>query len=244
MAGIDSAARPPKGANSAPTGGSAAAVAASVGGRFRLRGLYAVTRDDEDTARMAAQVEAALAGGASAIQYRNKKAPPPLAHAQAAALAALCRERGALLIVNDDATLAREVDADGVHVGEDDPDLPAVRSIVGPSKIVGVSCYDDLDRARRLVAQGADYIAFGSFFTSQVKPGARRADVALVAPARALGVPVVAIGGITAANAPVLAKAGVDAVAVISDLFARDDLAAVTRAAAAIAACFPQGGRP
>jgi len=188
---------------------------------------------------MASQVEAALLGGARAIQYRNKTAAPSLAREQAAALAALCREHGALLIVNDDARLA-EVDAAGVHVGEDDPDLPAARAIVGPSRIVGVSCYDDLDRARRLVAQGADYIAFGSFFASQVKPGARRADVALVAPARALGVPVVAIGGITSANAPVLVKAGVDAVAVISDVFARDDLAAIKRAAAAIAACFEE----
>jgi thiamine-phosphate pyrophosphorylase len=205
-----------------------------------LRGLYAVTRDDENTARMAAHVEAALLGGARAIQYRNKQATPSLARTQVAALAALCRKRGALLIVNDDARLASEVDADGVHVGEDDPDLPAARAIVGPSKIVGVSCYGDLDRARRLVAQGADYIAFGSFFASRVKPGARRADVALVAPARALGVPVVAIGGITAANAPVLVKAGVDAVAVISDVFARDDVAAITRAAAAIAACFSE----
>jgi len=189
---------------------------------------------------MASQVEAALLGGARAIQYRNKTAAPSLAREQAAALAALCREHGALLIVNDDARLAREVDAAGVHVGEDDPDLPAARAIVGPSRIVGVSCYDDLDRARRLVAQGADYIAFGSFFASQVKPGARRADVALVAPARALGVPVVAIGGITSANAPVLVKAGVDAVAVISDVFARDDLAAIKHAAAAIAACFEE----
>jgi len=204
----------------------------------RLRGLYAVTRDDDDTARISAQVEAALAGGARAIQYRNKTATPSLARTQAAALAVLCRERGALLIVNDDARLAHEVDADGVHVGEDDPDLPAVRAIVGPSKIVGVSCYDDLDRARRLVAQGADYIAFGSFFASQVKPGARRAGVALVAPARTLGVPVVAIGGITAANAPLLVSAGVDAVAVISDVFACDDPVAITRRAAAIAACF------
>jgi thiamine-phosphate pyrophosphorylase len=104
--------------------------------------------------------------------------------------------------------------------------------------LVGVSCYNDFDRAQRAVAEGADYVAFGSFFASQVKPGARRADIALLHRAAALGVPVVAIGGITAANARSLVDAGADAVAVISDVFAHDDPAAITRAAAALAACF------
>ena len=206
--------------------------------KARLCGLYAVTPDEPDTARLLALVEAAMAGGANAIQYRNKAASPQVRHAQAAQLARACQGRGVLLIVNDDPQLARDVDAAGVHLGEDDCNPGAARAIVGDTRMIGVSCYDDLGRARRLVSQGADYVAFGSFFASQVKPGARRADVALLAQGKSLGVPVVAIGGITADNARLLAAAGADALAVISAVFAHDDPAAVTRAAAAIAACF------
>jgi thiamine-phosphate pyrophosphorylase len=204
----------------------------------RLRGLYAVTPDQRDTARLCAMVGAAIDGGATAIQYRNKTAVPALQREQAQTLARLCRQRGALFIVNDDATLANEVDADGVHLGEDDVAIAQARSQVEEGRIVGVSCYDDLARAQALASGGADYIAFGSFFPSRVKPDARRADVSLVRAAKSLGLPVVAIGGITAENAPLLVDAGIDAVAVISDVFAHDDLADVTRAAARIAACF------
>lgn len=206
--------------------------------RQRLRGLYAVTPDDDDTARLVAQVEAALEGGARAIQYRNKRASEALRRVQADEIARACRRRGALFIVNDDVALARGTGADGVHIGEDDGDLTCARATVGDAAIIGVSCYDDLARARRAVAQGADYIAFGSFFASRVKPDARRAEVALIPAARAFGVPVVAIGGITADNAPTLIAARIDAVAVISAVFAHNDLAAITRAAAAIAAQF------
>ncbi|MCC6194299.1 MAG: thiamine phosphate synthase [Burkholderiales bacterium] len=206
--------------------------------RSRLRGLYAVTPDEPDTAALARKVDAALAGGARAIQYRNKAADAALRAAQAREIVRIARGRHALCIVNDDAALAREVLADGVHIGEDDADLASARATLGARAIIGVSCYDDVERARRLVAQGADYIAFGSFFSSRVKPGARRADVSLIAAAKGLGVPVVAIGGITAANAPSLVAAGVDAVAVISDVFGHAEADAVARAAAAIADCF------
>lgn len=204
----------------------------------RLRGLYAVTPDERDTARLCAAVAAAIDGGATAIQYRNKSADPALRGEQARALARLCRQRGALFIVNDDAPLAGEVDADGVHIGEDDGAIGAARSHLGAGKIVGVSCYDDVERARAVAGEGADYVAFGSFFASRVKPAARRADVSMIRAAKSLGVPVVAIGGITSRNAPALVDAGVDAVAVISDVFAHDDPADVTSAAARIAACF------
>ncbi|MFO1322716.1 MAG: thiamine phosphate synthase [Burkholderiales bacterium] len=203
-----------------------------------LHGLYAVTPDDADTGRLAARVAAAIAGGATAIQYRNKPASAEKRREQASRLADVCRTGGALFIVNDDAALARDVRADGVHLGEDDGDIAAARAVLGDGALIGVSCYDDAARARRMVAQGADYVAFGSFFPSQVKPGARRADIALLAQSKALGVPVVAIGGIDAGNARTLADAGADAVAVISAVFAHDDTAAVTRAAAAIAAAF------
>ena len=174
------------------------------------------------------------------VQFRRRTPRP---HAQARALARVHALRGGLLIVNDDATLAAEIGADGVHVGEDDASIVAAREIVGPDRLVGVSCYNDLERARAAVAAGADYIAFGSFFASTTKPHARRADAQLLARGRALGVPVVAIGGITAANAPLLIAAGASAVAVIADVFAHADACDVTRAARAFSLLFAKPRR-
>jgi len=203
-----------------------------------LRGLYAVTPDIDDIALLIAKVEAAIAGGAQAIQYRNKTASQAQKRKQAALLSRVCDGRGALFIVNDDAALAREVGAAGVHIGEEDGTPEKVRARIGDAMLIGVSCYNDLARAKRLVAESADYVAFGSFYPATTKPGARRAELPLLKRARTLGVPVVAIGGISAANARVLIDAGADALAVSADVFAHDDLGDVTRAAAAIAACF------
>jgi thiamine-phosphate pyrophosphorylase len=202
-----------------------------------LSGLYGITPDDTATDVLLWKVEAALAGGAHAIQYRSKNASPALRHEQASAVASLCRGR-ALFIVNDDAELAVEVGADGVHIGEHDLSLTRARRCVGPDHIVGVSCYNDFTRAQRAVAEGADYVAFGSFFASSVKPGARTADTGLLVHARDFRVPVVAIGGITAANAGSLVAAGAAAIAVITDLFDHVTPASVTAAAKAlVAAC-------
>ena len=199
---------------------------------LRLAGLYAITPDLENTEDLAARVAAALAGGAGAIQYRNKAADARLKRTQALVLARVQALRGGLLIVNDDATLAVETGADGVHIGADDGAIDAAREIVGPNRIVGVSCYNDLSLAQAAVSAGADYVAFGSFFPSKVKPDARRADVELLGSARALGVPIVAIGGITAANAPALIRAGASAVAVITAVFDAPDVEAAARAIA------------
>jgi len=201
----------------------------------RLSGLYAVTPDLADTRTLVARVEAAAVGGARAIQYRNKSADAALRRRQAEALAAVARTHGALLVINDDPALCKAVDADGVHVGRDDGSVEAARRIVGEERIVGVSCYDAFALAESAVAAGADYIAFGSFFPSSVKPDARRADASLLRRAAMLGVPVVAIGGIDATNVRELARAGADAAAVISAVFHADD---VTGAARAIAAAF------
>ncbi len=204
----------------------------------QLRGLYAVTPDIVEIPMLVAKVEAAIAGGAQAIQYRNKSAPRSLRRKQAAMLARVCGGGGALLIVNDDIELAGEVGAAGVHLGEDDGDIGRARGKLGERMLIGVSCYNDLARAKRVVAEGADYVAFGSFFPSPTKPGARRAEPALLHRAKTLRVPVVAIGGITAANGRALVDAGADALAVISAVFDHDRAADVTRAAAAIVACF------
>jgi thiamine-phosphate pyrophosphorylase len=179
----------------------------------KIEGLYAVTPDLADTADLCLRVAAALAGGARTFQYRNKQADAALARLQAIALGEVRSAHGGRYIVNDDARLAAAVDADGVHLGEDDGAIAAAREIVGPERVIGVSCYDDFALAESAVTAGADYVAFGSFFTSSVKPGARRADGSLLVRAKALRVPVVAIGGITANNARVLFDAGADAVA-------------------------------
>jgi thiamine-phosphate pyrophosphorylase len=200
----------------------------------RIAGLYAITPDLADVGDLAARVASALAGGAAAVQYRNKTADAGSRREQAVALARIHAARGALLIVNDDPALAVEVGADGVHVGEDDGGVAMAREIVGPDRIVGVSCYNDFGRAQAALAAGADYVAFGSFFPSAVKPDARRADVELLERARGFPVPVVAIGGITAANAPTLFRAGADAVAVISALFDAPDVEAAARAIGAV----------
>ena len=204
----------------------------------QLRGLYAITPDIVDIALLVAKVEAAIAGGAQVIQYRNKTATDALRRKQAAMLSRVCDGGGALFIVNDDVALAREVGAAGVHLGEDDGDVARARELGGNAMLIGVSCYNDLARAKRLVAEGADYVAFGSFHLSSTKPGARRAEPALLRRATKLRVPVVAIGGVTAANGRALVESGADALAVITDVFDHDNLADITRAAAAIVACF------
>ncbi len=195
-----------------------------------LSGLYAVTPDLADTALLLAKSQAALAGGARLLQYRNKTADENLRREQAAALRELCRRYGAMMIVNDHVELAREIDADGVHVGADDAGVAAARTRLGRGKIIGATCYRDLRRAPAAVAQGADYVAFGSFFASAVKPGAVRAPLALLQQARReVAVPVVAIGGITLDNAAELIDAGAHAVAVISALFAAPDVEIAAR---------------
>lgn len=193
-------------------------------------GLYALTPDEPDTATLAAKVRAAITGGATAVQYRNKQAPALLRQEQALTLVALCRSAGVPLLVNDDVELALAVDAAGVHLGRDDGDLAAARRRLGPARLLGASCYDRLEFAERAVAAGADHVAFGSVFASPTKPAAVHAPLALLGAARRLGVPVVAIGGVTLENAALAIAAGADALAVITALFDAGDVAARARA--------------
>jgi thiamine-phosphate pyrophosphorylase len=196
-------------------------------------GLYALTSDLDDTTALRGRVAAALAGGARAIQYRNKRASRALRLEQAAALRDICRAHSATFIVNDEVDVALAVGADGVHLGRDDEAIAAARSRLGPAAIVGASCYDSIERAQSAVAAGADYVAFGSFHISATKPGALRADPSVLTVAKArLRVPVVAIGGITVENGAALIAAGADALAVISALFDAPDVEMAARAIA------------
>ena len=194
-------------------------------------GLYAIS--DGPRADLLVACEAALRGGAALLQYRDKSRDDARRRAEAGALATLCARFRVPLIVNDDVELAAEVQA-GVHLGAQDPGLAAARVRLGPQAIIGASCYDSIERARALAAAGADYLAFGAFFPSPTKPLARRAEPGLLRQARALGRPLVAIGGITPDNAPALVAAGANFVAVVSGLFGTGDPERAARRYAAL----------
>jgi thiamine-phosphate pyrophosphorylase len=194
-------------------------------------GVYAITPETADTESLLTRVEAALVGGVAAVQYRDKSADVARRHEQASELVALCRRYKVPLIVNDDLRLADLTDADGVHLGRDDGSLREARIILGKGKFIGASCYQSLDLAHAAQAAGADYVAFGSFFASPTKPAAGRADTALLrAATQAIRIPIVAIGGITLANAPLLLDAGADCLAVLSALFDAPDVGAAAHA--------------
>ncbi len=203
-----------------------------------LRGLYVLTDSAlGQGATLVAAVSQALDGGARLVQYRDKSADRRQRLRDAGALAELCQSRQVTLIINDDVELALAVGAHGVHVGRDDAPLQQARARLGDRAVIGVSCYNDLERARAAVASGASYIAFGSFYPSTVKPDAVRASPELLRQARgALAVPIAAIGGITAAHGAALVAAGADMLAVITDVFGHSDIRA---AAARYANMFP-----
>lgn len=215
----------PHGRNSPPTDPSAS----------WPRGLYLITPDDDDTSRLVARVAPLLPEGVVWLQYRNKTAGAALRHEQASTLQTLCAEAGVPLIVNDDVRLAKAIGAAGVHLGEDDGGIAAARTLLGDGAIVGASCYDDIARAERAVAEGADYVAFGAFFPTRSKTVTRQATTEMLVAAAALNVPQVAIGGITPDNAPSLIAAGADLVAVIGGVF---DAADPVRAVRGYRECF------
>ncbi len=196
-----------------------------------VHGLYAIA-DSTWLApdNLLVQVGAALAGGAHLVQYRDKHQNPQARLRMARSLVRLCNEYSAPLIINDDPELARACGAAGVHLGRDDADPAAARELLGRDAIIGVSCYNELERARRAQEQGADYVAFGRFFPSHTKPDAVPASLALLQRAHVeIDVPVVAIGGITPENGAALVAAGAHALAVIEGLWGQPD----ARAAAA-----------
>lgn len=193
-------------------------------------GVYALTPETADTEHLLMQVEAALAGGVAAVQYRDKSDDVARRHEQASELVALCHRFNVPLIINDDLRLADLCDADGVHLGRDDSSLREARIILGKDKFVGASCYQSLELALAAQTAGADYVAFGSFFASPTKPVAGRAGLDLLRDSAPLiHVPLVAIGGITLGNAAQLLDAGADSLAVLSALFDAPDIRASAR---------------
>lgn len=202
----------------------------------QLHGLYAITDSHliaEDT--FTASIEATLGGGTSIIQYRDKSNDDTRRLAQAKQLRVLCDRFDALLIINDDIELAKKSKADGIHLGRDDSSLSEAREQLGEDIIIGISCYDDISLAIDAEKQGADYVAFGAFYSSPTKPGAKTAPLSLLQQAKAeLDIPVCAIGGINSDNANALVQAGADMIAVISGIFSRPDIEDVSRQLASL----------
>ncbi|MFZ6649124.1 thiamine phosphate synthase [Undibacterium sp. TJN25] len=196
-----------------------------------LRGLYIVTPDWDDTEKLLAVTEQALLGGAAVVQYRHKFADEMLRRQQAGGLLELCRRYGRSFIVNDHVNLCLELDADGIHVGGTDASVAEVRMRAGKDKIVGASCYGDMQLAHLARDTGASYVAFGGFYPSRVKKYAVTTPVSIIALAGSeIALPNVVIGGMTAENARPLVTAGADMVAAISSVYMAEDPQAAARA--------------
>ena len=194
--------------------------------RLHGKGVYAIT--DGPRPDLFAAVEAALAGGARLLQYRDKSGNAERRRAEADELSRICARYEVPFIVNDDVELAK-LTGGGVHLGREDMSIAQAREILGPDAIIGVSCYGSLERARELAGKGADYLAFGAMYPSPTKPHAPVAPHDVLTQVKALGLPVVAIGGLTPDNAKVVIDAGADYLAVVSAIFAAADIQSATR---------------
>lgn len=189
-----------------------------------MKGLYLVTPDWDDTDKLVAASEQAIAGGATLLQYRHKTADEALRAEQAAALLALCRRLNVPLVINDHIQLCEQLDADGIHVGGTDASVAEVRARVGKDKIVGASCYGDLQLARSAAAAGASYVAFGGFYPSRVKKYEVSTPPDIITRALAeLAVPLCVIGGMTVENSRPLVNLGAHMVAAISSVYSMED---------------------
>ncbi len=189
-----------------------------------MKGLYLVTPDWDDTDRLIAVSEQAIRGGASLLQYRHKTASDTLRHEQATALLKLCRQLNVPLVINDHLQLCEALDADGIHVGGTDASVASMRARLGSSKIVGASCYGDLQLARDAQASGASYVAFGGFYPSRVKKYAVTTTPSIITLAlNELNLPICVIGGMTPENSQVLVEHGAHMVAAISSVYSADD---------------------
>ena len=170
------------------------------------------------------KTEKILDVGISLFQFRDKNSKYEIKKSTALKLQTLCKKYNTLFIINDDVVLAKEISADGVHLGRDDMDIDMARKILG-DKIIGFSCYNNLEDAITAEIMGADYIALGSFFNSPTKPETRKIAIDLLPITKSkLNIPVVAIGGITPENGKQLVDNKVDFLAIISGIYASTDI--------------------
>lgn len=196
-----------------------------------LKGVYGITpAESPSSTETLEKIEQALRGGLSILQFRHKshalnQAPQKTLLKQALAFQDLCKQYHCLFIINDNATLAKQINADGLHLGQQDMPLNQAREMLGPKACIGITCHNSLALAQQAQALGADYVAFGSFYPSQTKPNASKADISTLNQAKqTLNLPIVAIGGITLHNAAPLIHSGADMIAVVQSLFSTGDV--------------------
>ena len=193
--------------------------------------LYAVTdrRALPAGVTLAQAVEAALDGGVTCLQLREKEASAGEILALARTLLPLCRARMVPLLINDRVDIALAAGADGVHLGQDDLPLPEARALLGPDRILGATAHT-VEEALRAEAQGADYLGVGAMFPTGTKHNVvPTSPETLRAICEAVSIPVVAIGGVTADNLPKLAGCGMAGAAVVSAIFSQPDCRAAAR---------------
>ena len=192
--------------------------------------VYAVTDDAWLDGRSLEEcVAEALEGGATFVQLREKHMPHEDIVALAKRIALLCKQTRVPFVIDDDVAAAREAGADGVHVGQEDTACFSARSILGDDAVIGVSV-QTLDQALKAQAEGADYLGVGAMFDTSTKTDARLVSKeTLAAICAAVDIPVVIIGGVKADNVGEFAGTGFDGAAVVSAIFAADDIPAATK---------------
>jgi len=196
----------------------------------KIQGLYAIADTATiDDSVLYEKVRLVLAGGCRVLQYRDKRSDKEKRLIQARELRILCSNAGAVFIVNDDAELAMQVNAEGVHCGRDDAAVSEIRNLY-PSLMIGATCYNSLQRAEKAVNDGADYLAFGRFYPSTTKPLATPANIETLQQARQrFDLPIVVIGGIMVDNAAILISSGASAIAAINSVFSAPDPLLISR---------------
>lgn len=197
--------------------------------RMTRTGLYLVTDDRLPTDILLTKLTASLEAGADVVQLRDKRTDRDAVAEVGRRVADICRAHGTLFIVNDDAQLAADLDADGIHVGQEDASPAEVRKIVGPDRIIGLSVSHLHEADVAATDPFLDYIGFGALYSTPTKPDAEPAGPDMLAEARKrVRFPIVGIGGVTASNLGPAFAAGADSVAVVSAVFSAPDPAAAT----------------
>ena len=195
-----------------------------------IKGLYAITPEERDLFILSLQVELSIRGGAKLIQYRSKTLSKIEQKKQASKIKIICDSYKIPLIINDDIELCRILNADGVHLGDNDESLEKARLVLGPSKIIGVSCYSSIERVEKAINEGATYVALGACFPTITKPNAPIVKIDLIALVlKKFKIPVVAIGGINLENVELLINMGISSIAVVNALFKAKDIEGTAR---------------
>lgn len=197
-----------------------------------LTGLYVLTDSQlYPHTEWPERVELAILGGTNVIQLRDKYMSNDDLKPTALLIKQICDDYDVTFIINDRVSLAKEINADGVHIGQDDHTLREARHYLGHNFLIGVSCYQHLFSALRAEKFGANYVAFGSLFPSRTKPHARHCPLSIISKAhKIINIPICAIGGITANNSRHALDAGASMIAATHSVFnARDPMAAANK---------------